>query len=209
MSHKSYTGIFMALAASSFVLLGLSQAASAQENQRVRVRGTIESLNGDTLTVKTRQGSAATVALKSGWKVGGIKNASVEDIKIGDFVGVASLPKGTGPDGAIEVLIFPAAMKGTGEGSRPWDVQPNSSMTNATVSNAVKAVDGHTITLTYQGKEKTISIADGTPIVTFTPATKDDLKPGAGVIVMAEKAADGSISAAQVTVGVNGVMPPM
>jgi hypothetical protein len=100
-------------------------------------------------------------------------------------------------------------MKGTGEGSRPWDVQPNSSMTNATVSNAVKAVDGHTITLTYQGKEKTISIAEGTPIVTFAPATKDDLKPGAGVIVMAERAADGSISAAQVAVGINGVMPPM
>ncbi len=209
MSRKSYTGIFMALAASSFIALGLTQTASAQENQRVRLRGTIESLNGDTLIVKTREGSDTTVALKSGWKVGGIKNASVDDIEVGDFVGVASLPKGTGPDGAIEVLIFPAAMKGTGEGSRPWDVQPNSSMTNATVSNAVKAVDGHTITLTYQGKEKTIAIADGTPIVTFAPATKDDLKTGAGVIVMAEKAADGSISAAQVTVGVNGVMPPM
>lgn len=209
MSCKSYTGLFMALAASSFVVLGLSQAASAQETQRMRVRGTIESLSGDTLTVKTREGSDTTVALKSGWKVAGIKNASVDDIKVGDFVGVASLPKGTGPDGAIEVLIFPAAMKGTGEGNRPWDVQPNSSMTNATVSNAVKAVDGHTITLTYQGKEKTISIADGTPIVTFAPATKDDLKLGAGVIVMAERAADGSISAAQVTVGVHGVMPPM
>ncbi|MBB3594579.1 hypothetical protein FHX08_004983 [Rhizobium sp. BK529] len=209
MSRKSYTGIFMALAASSFIMIGFSQAASAQENQRVRVRGTIESLNGDMLIVKTREGSDATVALKSGWKVAGIKKASVDDIKVGDFVGVASLPKGTGPDGAIEVLIFPAAMKGTGEGSRPWDVQPNSSMTNATVSNAVKAVDGHTITLTYQGKEKIISIADGTPIVTFAAATKDDLKPGAGVIVMAEKAADGNISAAQVTIGVNGVMPPM
>jgi hypothetical protein len=209
MSCKSNTRILTALAASGFVVLSLSQAAIAQENQRVRVRGTIESLNGDTLTVKTREGSDATVALKSGWKVSGIRNASVDDIKVGDFVGVASLPKGTGPDGAIEVLIFPAAMKGTGEGSRPWDVQPNSSMTNATVSNAVKAVDGHTITLTYQGKEKTISIAEGTPIVTFAPATKDDLKPGAGVIVMAERAADGSISAAQVAVGINGVMPPM
>jgi len=209
MSCKSNTRILTALAASGFVVLSLSQAAIAQENQRVRVRGTIESLNGDTLTVKTREGSDATVALKSGWKVSGIRNASVDDIKVGDFVGVASLPKGTGPDGAIEVLIFPAAMKGTGEGSRPWDVQPNSSMTNATVSNAVKSVDGHTITLTYQGKEKTISIAEGTPIVTFAPATKDDLKPGAGVIVMAERAADGSISAAQVAVGINGVMPPM
>jgi hypothetical protein len=175
----------------------------------VRVRGTIESLTGDTLTVKTREGGEATIALKSGWKVGGITSASVDDIKAGDYVGVASLPKGSGPDGAIEVLIFPAAMKGAGEGNRPWDAKPNSSMTNATVSNAVKEVDGHTITLTYQGKEKKISIADGTPIVTIANATKDDMKPGAGVIVNAEKAADGSFSSSQVTVGLNGIIPPM
>ncbi|MGZ2407322.1 DUF5666 domain-containing protein [Rhizobium leguminosarum] len=209
MSRKLYSGIFTAFVAGSLVVLALSQAAQAQDAQRIRIRGAIESLSGDTLVVKTREGNDATVALKSGWKVGGIRQASVEDIKPGDFVGVASLPKGTGPDGAIEVLIFPASMKGTGEGNRPWDAQPNSQMTNATVSNAVKSVDGHTITLTYQGKEKTISIADGTPIVTLAPATKDDLKPGAGVVVMGEKAADGSISASQIAVGLNGITPPM
>jgi hypothetical protein len=209
MSRKPYSGIFTAFVAGSLVVLALSQAAQAQDAQRIRIRGAIESLSGDTLVVKTREGNDATVALKAGWKVGGIRQASVEDIKPGDFVGVASLPKGTGPDGAIEVLIFPASMKGTGEGNRPWDAQPNSQMTNATVSNAVKSVDGHTITLTYQGKEKTISIADGTPIVTLAPATKDDLKPGAGVVVMGEKAADGSISASQIAVGLNGITPPM
>ncbi|MGO7684411.1 hypothetical protein ACC696_06830 [Rhizobium ruizarguesonis] len=209
MSRKPYSGIFTAFVAGSLVALALSQAAEAQDAQRIRVRGAIEGLSGDTLVVKTREGNDATVALKAGWKVGGIRQASVEDIKPGDFVGVASLPKGTGPDGAIEVLIFPASMKGTGEGNRPWDAQPNSQMTNATVSNAVKSVDGHTITLTYQGKEKTISIADGTPIVTLAPATKDDLKPGAGVVVMGEKAADGSISASQIAVGLNGITPPM
>ncbi|MGO4111888.1 DUF5666 domain-containing protein [Rhizobium ruizarguesonis] len=209
MSRKLYSGIFTAFVAGSLVVLALSQAAQAQDAQRIRIRGAIESLSGDTLVVKTREGNDATVALKAGWKVGGIRQASVEDIKPGDFVGVASLPKGTGPDGAIEVLIFPASMKGTGEGNRPWDAQPNSQMTNATVSNAVKSVDGHTITLTYQGKEKTISIADGTPIVTLAPATKDDLKPGAGVVVMGEKAADGSISASQIAVGLNGITPPM
>ena len=209
MSRKPYSGIFTAFVAGSLVTLALSQAAQAQDAQRIRVRGAIESLSGDTLVVKTREGSDATITLKSGWKVGGIKKASVEDIKPGDFVGVASLPKGTGPDGAIEVLIFPASMKGTGEGNRPWDAQPNSQMTNATVSNAVNSVDGHTITLTYQGKEKTIAIADGTPIVTLAPATKDDLKPGAGVVITGEKAADGSISASQVAVGLNGITPPM
>ncbi|MBY5408676.1 hypothetical protein HFO98_09350 [Rhizobium leguminosarum] len=209
MSRKPHSRFLTALTTGSLVALALSQAARAQDAQRIRVRGAIESLSGDTLAVKTREGNDAKVALKAGWKVGGIKKASVEDIKPGDFVGVASLPKDTGPDGAIEVLIFPAPMKGTGEGNRPWDAQPNSQMTNATVSNAVKSVDGHTITLTYEGKEKTISIADGTPIVTLAPATKDDLKAGAGVVVTGEKAADGSISASQIAVGLNGVMPPM
>lgn len=209
MSLKPYSRIFTALAAGGLVAFALSQAAQAQDGNRVRVRGAIESLSGDSLVVKTREGSDATITLRAGWKVGGIKKASVEDIKPGDFVGVASLPKGSGPDGAIEVLIFPASMKGTGEGNRPWDAQPNSQMTNATVSNAVKSVDGHTITLTYQGKEKTITIADATPIVTLAPATKDDLKTGAGVIVTGEKAADGSISASQVAVGLDGITPPM
>ncbi|MBB4218241.1 MULTISPECIES: DUF5666 domain-containing protein [unclassified Rhizobium] len=209
MSRKPNSKIFTTLAAGGIVALALSQAVEAQDSQRVRIRGAIESLSGDQLVVKTREGSDATITLKAGWKVGGIRKASVEDIKPGDFVGVASLPKGNGPDGAIEVLIFPASMKGTGEGNRPWDAQPNSQMTNATVSNAVKSVEGHTITLTYQGKEKTITIADATPIVTLAPATKDDLKTGAGVIVTGEKAADGSISASQVAVGLNGITPPM
>jgi hypothetical protein len=209
MLRKTYSGLFAVIGAASFLALAVSQTAYAQDAQRVRVRGAIEGLKGDTLVVKTREGSDQTIALKSGWKVGGIKNASVEDIKLGDFVGVASAAKADGGDGALEVLIFPAAMKGTGEGSRPWDLQPNSTMTNATVAKAVKAVDGHTITLTYEGKEKTISIADKTPIVTFAPAGKDDLKPGARVIVMGEKAADGSVSAAQVIVGTNGIVPPM
>ncbi|RUM24805.1 hypothetical protein EFQ99_14120 [Rhizobium vallis] len=209
MSRKPHSRFFTALAAGSLVALSLSQAAHPQDGERIRIRGAIESLSGDTLVVKTREGGDATITLKVGWKVGGIKQASVEDIKPGDFVGVASLPKGTGPDGAIEVLIFPASMKGTGEGNRPWDAQPNSQMTNATVSNAVKSVEGHTITLTYQGKEKTITIADATPIVTLAPATKDDLKAGAGVIVTGEKAADGSISASQVAVGLGGITPPM
>ncbi|PDS42843.1 hypothetical protein CO662_17330 [Rhizobium anhuiense] len=209
MSRKPNSKIFTTLAAGGIVALALSQAVEAQDGQRVRIRGAIESLSGDQLVVKTREGSDATITLKAGWKVGGIRKASVEDIKPGDFVGVASLPKGNGPDGAIEVLIFPASMKGTGEGNRPWDARPNSQMTNATVSNAVKSVEGHTITLTYQGKEKTITIADATPIVTLAPATKDDLKTGAGVIVTGEKAADGSISASQVAVGLNGITPPM
>jgi hypothetical protein len=147
--------------------------------------------------------------LKDDWKVSSVAKASVDDIKEGDFVGIASLPTAEGGDGALEVLIFPAAMKGTGEGSYAWDLKPNSSMTNATVANAVKSVEGHTVTVTYKGGQKKISITDGTPVVTFAPAVEADLKSGATVFVPSEKAADGSLSSGRVVVGTNGVVPPM
>jgi hypothetical protein len=206
MSHNASSAFLTALAAAAITLTTV-QLTYADDTQRVRVRGTVETLNGETLTIKTRDGADQAIALKSGWKIGGIKRASVDDIKPGDFVGVGSMPKGSGPNDAIQVMIFPAAMRGTGEGNRPWDAQPNTEMTNATVSNAVKAVNGRTITLTYQGKEKTIAIPDGTQIVTLASAAKDDLKPGADVIVTAQKSADGSMSSAQVAVGLDGVSP--
>ncbi len=181
----------------------------AHAADQVRVRGTVESLDGSTLSVKTREGTDAKIMLKDGWKISSVAKASVEDIKEGDFVGIASLPTADGGNGALEVLIFPAAMKGTGEGSYAWDLKPNSSMTNATVANAVKSVDGHTLTVTYKGGEKKISIPEGTPVVTFAPAEVADLKSGATVFVPSEKAPDGSISSARVVVGTNGVVPPM
>jgi hypothetical protein len=207
MNHRLTSSAGSAIAVVSlFIIAGVFPAAAAEE---VRVRGSIVSLDGSTLTVKTREGPTSTLALKPGWKVAGVAAASVADIKPGDFVGVASLPKSAGGDGAVEVLIFPPALKGTGEGSYPWDLKPKSSMTNATVSNAVKDVDGRTLTLTYRGGEKTISIADGTPIVTFAPATPADLKPGAIVFVPAQRGDDGALATGFVVVGTNGVVPPM
>jgi hypothetical protein len=190
--------------------LGLLSLSGAQAAESVRVRGTIVSLDGSTLTVKTREGSDAALALKPGWKVTGVAKASVEDIKPGDFVGIASLPTASGGDGAVEVLVFPPTLKGTGEGSYPWDLRPKSSMTNATVTNAVKDVDGRSLTLSYSGgKEKKISIPDGIPIVTFGPATEADLKPGATVFVPAQRGDDGALATGFVVVGTNGVAPPM
>lgn len=195
------------------VLAGMLIAAtvgfSAHAADQIRVRGTVESLDGSTLSVKTREGTDAKIMLKDGWKVSSVAKASVNDIKEGDFVGIASLPTADGGNGALEVLIFPAAMKGTGEGSYAWDLKPNSSMTNATVANAVKSVDGHTLTVTYKGGEKKISIPEGTPVVTFAPAEVADLKSGATVFVPSEKASDGSISTSRVVVGTNGIVPPM
>jgi len=191
-------------------LLGIAVVSPTRAAETVHVRGSIVSLDGSTLTVKTREGPDAAVTLNPGFKVAGIKKASVDDIKPGDFVGIASLPTASGGAGAVEVLVFPPSMKGTGEGSYPWDLKPKSTMTNATVTNAVKGVKGRTVDLSYSGgKEKTISIPVGVPIVTFGPATKADLKPGAAVFVPAQRGANGALSAGFVAVGNHGVNPPM
>ena len=205
MHRKRLIAGALTLSVAVFAVLQSADAAAA----RVRVRGTVESLDGDTLKVKSRDGKDVTVALKSGWSVGGVVKADVSDIKPGDFVGIASQPTASGINGAIEVVIFPASMKGTGEGDRPWDSAPNGSMTNATVTNAVASVNGPTLTLTYKGGERKIRIPDGTPVVTLTSAKKADLKPGAGVFITGEQTGETTVSADRIAVGLNGTVPPM
>jgi hypothetical protein len=193
-------------------IIGVAGTAltAAQAADNVRLRGTISKFEGSTLTVKTREGDVEAIKLIAGWKISGVAKASLDDIKVGDFVGVASVSTADGGDGALEVVIFPAALKGTGEGSRPWDLQPNSSMTNATVADAVTGVDGRTVTLSYDGgQEKKISIPANTPIVTFAAASPADLTPGAAVFVVAERGGDGALTAGRVVVGNHGVAPPM
>jgi hypothetical protein len=184
-------------------------AAGAAQADGVRVRGTVVSVTGDTLLVKSREGADVPIALNLGWKAGGIAKAKLADIKPGDFVGIASLPGAKGGDGALEVLIFPPAMRGTGEGSYGWDLKPNSSMTNGSVSEAVQSVDGTTVKVVYHGQSKKITIAPNTPIVTFAPAVNADVKPGAAVFVPADRATDGKLSTTRVVVGKDGVVPPM
>ncbi|NKK80674.1 hypothetical protein [Rhizobium leguminosarum] len=195
-------------ALSSAALPAAPVHAEDQKAEQFHIRGSIVAYSGSALKVKTREGETVDVTLADGWTLASVANAAVTDIKPGDFVGIASLPREGGGDGALEVLIFPPAMKGAGEGNYGWDLKPNSSMTNATVADAVKGVDGRTVTVSYHGKEKKISIPDGTPVVTIAPATKDDLVPGAVVFIPAEKAASGPL-AHQVLVGKNGVVPPM
>lgn len=191
-------------------VLGLASAtASFAADTVVRVRGSVVSLSGDTLVVKSREGNNVTIHLTKGWAVGGITTASLADVKSGDFVGIASLPTASGGNGALEVLIFPPAMKGTGEGSYGWDLKPDSTMTNGSVSEAVKSVDGTTLNVVYHGQSKKISVAPGTPVVTFTQATVADVKGGAPVFIPNQKAEDGKLSAGRVVVGKNGVVPPM
>ncbi|ARP86380.1 hypothetical protein [Bordetella genomosp. 9] len=189
---------------------GLSTAIAAGPSpENARVRGTVAALTGNQLQVNARDGTSVTVTLKEGWTASAVVKASIGDIKPGDFVGIASLPGSEGGDGALEVLIFPPALKGRGEGSYGWDLKPNSTMTNATVGDAVKSVNGSVVTVNFHGQEKKISIPNGTPVVTLAPATPDDVKPGTAVFIPAEKSADGALSAGQLVVGKNGVVPPM
>lgn len=193
------------------LVMGLGSPAFAEggKTDPLRVRGAVVDFDGQALTVKTREGDTVDIALAPGWKISSVARADVADIKPGDFVGIASLPAANGGDDALEVVIFPPALKGTGEGSHGWDLQPNSTMTNATVADAVTNVNGRSVTVAYHGQEKKIAIPEGTPVVTFAPATEADLKPGAVVFIIAEKALDGAITAERVVVGTNGVVPPM
>ena len=188
----------------------LSPAMAAEmAGQKVQVRGIVESVNGQQLTIQSREGSEVSVAMKPGAMVSAVAKASISDIKKGDYVGIASLQKAGGGDGALEVLIFPAQLKGAGEGNFSWDLKPGSSMTNATVANSVTSVDNSEVTVSYLGHQKKIAIPAGTPVVTLAAATPADLKPGTTVFVPAEKGADGKLTAGNVIVGKNGVVPPM
>ena len=190
---------------------GLAGASlvEAQAADAVRIRGTVTAFAGSTLTVKTREGTTDAIALAEGWKISGVAKADAGDIKQGDFLGIASVSKADGGSGALEVVIFPAALKGAGEGDRAWDLQPNSRMTNGTVAD-VTEIEGRTITLTYDnGQKKQVSIPQATPVVTFAPATPADLKPGATVFLNTQRGSDGGLTSNRVVVGNHGVAPPM
>jgi hypothetical protein len=187
-----------------------SGAPAAQpQTPPTRVRGTVEKLNNDVLTVKTREGSTADIKLADNWGVLGVTKAKLTDIKPDTFVGIAAKQNKDGLLQALEVLIFPENMKGFGEGHYPWDLQPESTMTNATVTNTVKNVKGEVLTLRYKDGEKQITVPKSAPIVTFAPAEKSAVKPGAHVFITAMRQPDGSLGAQRVAVGLNGVKPPM
>ena len=142
--------------------------------------------------------------------VRGIIKASLSDIKQNSFIGVTGMPQADGSQKAVEIHIFPEALRGTGEGHRPWDLTPNSTMTNATVAQMVKGVEGDEITLKYKDGEKKIVAVPSTAIVTYVPADKSELKPGAKIfIAAANKKDDGTLEAAAISVGRDGITPPM
>ena len=189
---------------------GWSVSAFAQQPPTPsRVRGTIEAVDGDGLSVKSRSGEDFKLHMASDMRVVGITRISLADIKVGSFIGTTTVPGPDGSQNAVEVHVFPEDMRGTGEGSRPWDLRPNSSMTNATVADSVAGNDGHTLTVKYKGGEKKVVVSPDTPVVTYVPADKSELKAGAKVIAFVKQLPDGSFEANRVSVGLNGLTPPM
>src|ERR1019366_2767938 len=190
-----------------FAILAMSAAANAQTT---RLRGTIETVSGEGFTMRTRDGEEASVRLKAPYQIGALVKAQLSDIKPGLFIGAAAVP---GPDGALkamEVHIFPETMRGMGEGSRPFDLAPQSSMTNGNISALVDTVDGPKLTVAYKGGEQTILVDKATPIVGMAAAGLDDVKPGAGLIAFTSgKGADGAYDAIRLIVARDGVKPPM
>jgi cold shock CspA family protein len=187
----------------------LAVTAVAQNAPPTRIRGTIASLKDQTLTVKTREGSNVDVALNDPLTVTTVKKLTLADLKEGSYVGIATRTGKDGKPQAIEVLVFPEAMRGASEGHYPWDLEQGSMMTNANISAVVKAKSGRDLTLTYKDGTQQIEVPPNVPIVTFAPAQRSDLKPGARVMFGATKSADGKLTAGRVTVGTHGVNPPM
>src|SRR6266508_3326032 len=183
--------------------------AEALAQDTVRVRGTIERIDGSTYVVKARDGAELKVALADNSQIAGVVKASLSDIKQGSFVGVTAMPRADGSQSALEVHVFPEAMRGTGEGHYPWDLRPQSTMTNANVEQVGAAVDGRTLTLKYKDGEKKIFVPADTPIVIYEPGDKSDLKPGAKVLIIAAKQPDGTLQGRAWRVGRDGLTPPM
>src|SRR5579864_4982375 len=190
--------------------LTLVMSASAGAQDAVRVRGTIERVEGPVYVIKTRDGAELKVALAEPGLVVALVKASMADIKPGLFVGSTAMPQPDGSQKAIEVHIFPEAMRGTGEGHYPWDLQADSTMTNANVEESVASVDGQTLTLKYKTGEKKIVVTPQTVIIIYAPGDKNELKAGTKIFIgAAKKQADGTLLTPRINYGKDGLTPPM
>ena len=193
--------------AALFLVAAVPAFAQAPAGAPVRIRGTVESLNGNTLAVKSREGQDVKIALAPNYTVTAVVKKNLSDIKDGDFVASTGMKK-DGKLYAVEVRIFPEALRGRGEGQYPWDLMPGSTMTNATVSGTSSGTDGRVLKVTYKGQTSDFIVGPNCPVLGYISGDASLLKQGAYVFVIANKGADGSLSAAGVTAEKDGVKPP-
>lgn len=201
----------MIRAIAALLIAAVSSIALAQApaNPPVRIRGTVEKLDGNMLTVKARNGQSMTIKMADNFVVMGIAKASLDDVGSGKFIGTTTVGERNGALIAEEVHIFPENMRGTGEGHYDWDLRPNSKMTNANVANVTSMGKDRVMTVQYKGGEKKILVPANAVVVSFQPTDKSELKPGAQVFVNSQKQPDGSLTAPRVNVGLKGQVPPM
>lgn len=194
----------------ALLLVAFTSAAFAQQPPMVRIRGTIEAVDGAMLSIKSRDGDNVKVRTTDNVAVFGVAKTDLSEIKAGSYIGVTAMPEPDGTQKAIAVHIFPENQRGAAEGFRPWDLRANSTMTNATVAETVEGTDGQNITVKYKDGEKKVVVPPGTPVVTFVSGDKSELKPGAKIIIFgAMKKDDGTLEANRVNVGRDGIAPPM
>jgi hypothetical protein len=182
--------------------------APAPDGVPTRVSGTVAKLDGNTLTVATKDGQTATVTLTADAAIFGLAKASLADIKPGDFVASGGVRGTDGKIHAVEVRIFPESLRGAGEGQRPWDVKPDGVMTNATVGTVSQSPDGGVIHVTYKGGESEYSVGGDVPILLYVAGDRSLVKPGAALFLLALKKPDGTLTANRVTAEKDGVKPP-
>jgi hypothetical protein len=196
------------VAAAALMMTGAA-FAQAPDAKPARIRGDIVSTSDDTITIHRRSGDTVTVDIKKETPVAALRNIGLSDIKPGSYVGTAAM---TGTDGkltATEVVVFPEALRGAGEGHYAYDLSPNSTMTNANVDQVVTGTNGHDLKLSYKGGSNTITVPEGVPVVTLAPATHADLVAGKKIFVLAAPVKGSEFKGLQVVVEKDGVVPPM
>jgi hypothetical protein len=195
------------LAASSVVLVCLALPAAAQDT--VRVRGTVERIEGPVYIVKTRDGSEVKLVTTEDKPLFvAIVPATMKDIKQGMYVGSAGTMQEDGTQKAIEVHIFPESMRGTGDGHYDWDLLPKSKMTNGSVEQAVTGVDGPVLHVKYKDGEKKLVVTPQTVVVTYEFGKREEVQPGTKIFISAaKKQPDGTLLTPRITYGRNGEGP--
>jgi hypothetical protein len=189
------------------MLAAMAPMAALAQDAPVRLRGSIESLSATQLVLRERSGERVDLAIPGNVVVTEIYPVTLAAIRAGDFVGVGAMPQADGTQRAIAVTVFPEAMRGTGEGHRPFDFMPQSTMTNATVAEVAAAPDGQRLQLRYKDDQKTIVVPPGTPIVSLRPGDRSLLAAGSAVSVTALQVS-GKPTALRISAGRNGFAPP-